>query len=170
MKSKKRFKSKKNGLKFMKDKSDLKYCPFCGAMISWKFENDVIFSNIQYLKCRNCKAEISINKNSIKDNDLFNEENVFTVENVGGYNFAKLSPTNNLTTKELLAKAYECQRKVEEIKQNKKNILNVLIDDKGKSTNTPKDAWWKARRKKFSRIVLIILTIILFLIILYIII
>lgn len=95
------------------NQSDLKHCPFCGIMVSWKFEDDIAFSNVQYLTCRNCHAEISINKNSIKNDDLFFSENVFTVESVGGFNYAKLSVRDNLTVQELNEKAVICQNKIE---------------------------------------------------------
>ncbi|MDD2446038.1 MAG: Lar family restriction alleviation protein [Clostridia bacterium] len=151
----------------MKNQSDLKHCPFCGITVSWKFEDDIVFSNVQYLTCRNCKAEISINKNSVKNDDLFFSENVFIVENVGGFNYAKISVRDNLTVNELNEKAIICQNKIEEIKQNKKKVLNLLINEQGEIINTPKTARLQDRKKKYRRAVLIVLGVILVFILLY---
>ena len=134
-----------------KKKGNLSYCPFCGILLHWKKENDIAFSNIVYLRCKNCGGEISINQNSVHNDDLYNKHNVFTVENVGGYNLAKVTVRENLSVEQLDIKAQQCIGQILAQKQNKKAVLNVLVDDNGNTIRTPKQARNQQRGKKGIR-------------------
>lgn len=129
-----------------KVKADLRNCPFCGIMLSWQVQNDIAFNNIVYYKCKNCKGEISVNKNSCADpNNVFAPNNVFTVENVGGYNYSKSVPTENLTVIELHQRARKANDEIEKIKLSKKNVLKGLINEQGEIIGTPKSIAKKKR-------------------------
>lgn len=141
-----------------KIKSDLNICPFCGKLIGWSVANDVFFSNIFYYKCKNCGGEISINKNSSLDpENMFDQRNVFTIENTGKFNFSKSMPTENLTVKQLRERADKAAAEVETIKQNKEKILKPLINEQGEIIATPKSVVKTYKRKRFLWMLFVIL-------------
>lgn len=132
-----------------KVKSDLRNCPFCGIMLSWHMSNDITFNNIHYFKCKNCGGEISINKNSSLDpNNLFAPKNVFTVESVGGYNFSKSAPRENLTVIEMQQRARKATDEIQRMKDKKEAVLKGLINEDGEIINTPKGILKKKKKQR----------------------
>lgn len=131
-----------------KIKGDLDHCPFCGIMLSWEVQNDIMFSNVLYFQCKNCKGELSINKNGAHEN-IFHKKNVFTVESVGGYNYSKLSVRENLTVEELQQKAILAQKEIEMAKKKKEEMLGGFFNQEGEIINTPKSF---RRKQKFKRV------------------